>query len=323
MRELRVTGNDAGMRLDRYISKMFPRLPSSLLQKSVRVKNIKLNGKRASINDRLQAGDVISLYIHDQFLDSPASGEEWTLISRPRFDICFENEHLLIAVKPSGMPCQPDARETVDTLINHIKAYCRASGAWDPESAGSFAPALCNRIDRNTEGLVIAAKTAPALRDINKAIRERKVEKKYLCIVHGTPSPPAARLESYLFKDARDNRVYVRQQSCPGAQYAATDYLVLRSSGNFSLVECTLLTGRTHQIRVQMADIGHPLAGDGKYGNIELPGFNSQSLLSFSVTFQTNEGVLRSLSKRTFSVDTAPFISTFDKLISASNTRQQ
>ncbi|GHU60524.1 pseudouridine synthase [Clostridia bacterium] len=314
MREIIVTKQDEGTRLDRLIEKTFPRLPSSLLQKSIRTRKIKLNGRRTLVGDRVTAGDVISLYVSEEFLDKPVSGGEWRMISRPRFTVCFENEHLLIVVKPVGMACQPDARETVDTLSNHVKAYCHITGQWIPEQSGAFAPALCNRIDRNTGGLVIAAKTAAALRDVNAAIRERLVEKRYLCIVHGKPVPESGKIEGYLKKNPVENRVYFLDSKTRGALYAATEYRTLRSCGEFSLLECRLITGRTHQIRAQMAHIGHPLVGDGKYGHLEVKGFTSQSLLSYSVTFNSGGGVLSELNGRTFKIDGADLVSDFERL---------
>ena len=188
-------------------------------------------------------------------------------MAAPRLDIVYEDGNILLVNKRPGMLCHSAGEWTWDTLIAHIQAYLRAKGEWDPAAENSFAPALCNRIDRNTGGIVIAAKNAAALRVMDEKIRAREIEKTYLCALSGTPRPGEGRLEGYLFKDAKKNRVYVYDAPRPGARTAVTEYRVLGSEGGLSLVECRLITGRTHQIRAQFAHAGWPLLGDGKYGS--------------------------------------------------------
>ena len=185
-------------------------------------------------------------------------------------------------------------------------------GEWRPKEENSFAPALCNRIDRNTGGIVIAAKNAEALRILNDKIRDREIEKYYLCAVQGRPKPPSGRLENYLFKDAGKNQVYVKNRPEPGTKTAVTEYRVLCSKGPLSLVECHLLTGRTHQIRVQMAHAGWPLLGDGKYGRERFNrdfGEKGQALYSYKLcfSFPTDAGVLEYLRGREFTVKRVDF----------------
>ena len=251
MKELTVKKNDAGQRLDRFVGKAVPLLPEALLQKYIRIKRIKLNGKGAKRDVRLAEGDTLQLYINDEFFEKPRE----------------EN---------------------------------------------SFAPALCNRIDRNTGGIVIAAKNAEALRILNDKIKDREIEKYYLCAVQGRPKPPQGRLENYLFKDAGKNQVYVKSRPEPGAKTAVTEYRLIASRGELSLVECRLLTGRTHQIRAQMSHAGWPLLGDGKYGSERFNrgyGEKGQALYSYKLKFDfpTDAGILEYLRGKIFTVNSVDF----------------
>ena len=196
----------------------------------------------------------------------------------------------------------------------HVQAYLVGKGEYDPADEQSFAPALCNRIDRNTGGIVIAAKNAEALRILNEKIRGREIDKRYLCVVHGRPKPPEGRLEGYIFKDAKKNQVYVKDRPEPGAKTAVTDYKLLKSAGGLSLVECTLHTGRTHQIRAQMSHAGWPLLGDGKYGsereNKKYNETDGQALYSYLLRFDfpTDAGILNYLKGREFRVEHIDFV---------------
>ena len=217
------------------------------------------------------------------------------------------------------MLCHSAGQWDYNTLIANIQAYLAQKGEWHPGEENAFAPALCNRIDRNTGGIVIAAKNAEALRIINEKIKLREIEKYYLCAVHGRPNPSSGTLENYLFKDAVKNRVYVKSRSEPGAKTAVTEYRTLRSKGPLSLVECRLLTGRTHQIRAQMAYAGWPLLGDGKYGSER---FNKnytetgQALYSYKLlfSFPTDAGILNYLRGREFTVDSVDFVEKYFSL---------
>jgi len=312
MKELTVNPNDAGQRLDRFVGKAVPLLPESLLQKYIRLKRIKRNGKAAKRDERLHSGDVLQLYIGDEFFEKPREDNAWLKVGTPRLDIVYEDENLLLVNKKPGVLCHSAGAWDYNTLIAHIQAYMAQKGEWKPREENSFAPALCNRIDRNTGGIVIAAKNARTLRILNEKIRAREIEKYYLCAVQGRPKPPEGRLENYLFKDAARNQVYVKNKSEPGARSAVTEYRLLRSEGGLSLVECRLITGRTHQIRVQMAHAGWPLLGDGKYGSER---FNKrydekgQALCSYRLRFDfpTDAGILNYLRGREFKLDRVDF----------------
>ena len=316
MKEIQIRKNDAGQRLDRFVGKAVPLLPESLLQKYIRLKRIKRNGKGAKRDVRLVEGDVLQLYINDEFFEKPTEHNAWLKIATPRLDIVYEDENILLADKKPGVLCHSAGEWSWDTLISNIQAYLRQNGQWDPKAENAFTPALCNRIDRNTGGIVIAAKNAEALRILNDKIRGREIEKSYLCVVCGRPRPAEGRLEGYLFKDAVKNQVYVTKKPQPGAKTAVTEYRTLQSRRGLSLVECRLLTGRTHQIRAHMASIGHPLAGDGKYGkNVQnkKTGFPYQALYSYKLIFRftTEAGMLSYLDGREFTAQDVWFLDEF------------
>ena len=312
MRELTIGKNDAGQRLDRFVSKSLPLLPPALLQKYIRIKRIKVNGARAQRDQRLQTGDVLQLYINDEFFDQPKEDNLFLSLWKPSLDIVYEDENLMLLNKRPGLVVHADETEKVNTLINHIQAYLYQKREWNPRWENAFTPALCNRIDRNTGGIVIAAKNAEALRILNEKIRDREIEKFYLCAVSGRPRPASGRLENYLFKDAKKNQVFIKDKPEPGCKTAVTEYRVLGRKGQLSLVECRLLTGRTHQIRAQMAHAGWPLLGDGKYGRERFNkdfGENGQALYSYRLRFEfpTDAGVLEYLRGKEFRVERVDF----------------
>ena len=312
MKELTVGKNDAGQRLDRFVAKAVPLLPASLLQKYIRLKRIKVDGKGAKRDTRLLEGNVLQLYINDEFFDKPRAENAYLTVSVPKLHIVYEDENILLADKRPGQAVHPhDGAEYGKTLIDHIQAYLYAKGEWRPREEKSFAPALCNRIDRNTGGIVIAAKTAEALRILNQKIKDRELDKRYLCIVEGKLRPEAGELKGYLFKDAAKNRVYVTRESQPGAKTCVTKYRTLAVRQGLSLVECELVTGRTHQIRAQMAAAGHPLLGDGKYGKLDkASGRKYQALYSYKLTFtfETDAGCLSYLNGKSFQVEDVDFV---------------
>ena len=316
MKEQIIGKNDAGQRLDRFIGKSVPLLPESLLQKYIRLKRIKLNGKGAKRDVRLQEGDVIQLYINDEFFEKPREENSYLKVGTPRLSILYEDENILLADKKPGVLCHSAGQWDYNTLIANIQAYLAQKGEWKPREENAFTPALCNRIDRNTGGIVIAAKNAETLRILNEKIKLREIEKYYLCAVCGRPTPPKGTLENYLFKDAVKNQVYIKAHSEPGAKTAVTEYRTLCSEGQLSLVECRLLTGRTHQIRAQMAYAGWPLLGDGKYGRERLNktyGENGQALYSYKLqfSFPTDAGILNYLKGKEFQVSSVDFVAKY------------
>ena len=312
MKELIIGPNDAGQRLDRFLAKAVPLLPASLAQKYIRIKRIKLNGKRAERDSRLKEQDVLQLYINDEFFDKPREDNGYLTVATPKLSIVYEDEHVLLVDKRPGIAVHPhDGSEYGRTLIDHILSYLYQKKEWLPRAENAFTPALCNRIDRNTGGIVIAAKTAQALRVLNQKIKDRELDKRYLAIVEGTPKPREGSLKGYLFKDAKKNRVFVTDTPQAGAKSCQTNYKILTSANGLSLVECQLITGRTHQIRAQFAHAGHPLLGDGKYGKLDKRfDRNYQALYSYRLTFTftTDAEDLAYLDGRSFQVQQVDFV---------------
>jgi len=313
MKEFTISKNDAGQRLDRFVGKTVPLLPASLMQKYIRLKRIKINGKAAKRDTRLNAGDLVQLYVNDEFFDTPKQENAYLTVSVPKLDIVYEDENILLVDKKPGQAVHPhDGAEYGKTLIDHIHAYLYAKREWRPREENAFAPALCNRIDRNTGGIVITAKNAESLRILNDKIKERELEKRYLCVTLGKPNPAKGTISCFLRKDEKKNMVTVHHKPVPDGKTAITHYEVLQTKGELSLVDILLETGRTHQIRASFADIGTPLLGDGKYGRGEKNrkyGETYQCLYSYKLTFsfKTDAGILSYLDGKNFEVGTVPF----------------
>lgn len=316
MKEFTIGKNDAGQRLDRWLAKTLPLLPGPLAQKYIRLKRVKVNGKGSQRGVRLQVGDVLQLYINDEFFDQPREDNAFLAVFKPKLDIVYEDENLMLLNKRPGLLCHADEHEKVNTLITHIQAYLYQKKEWNPKDEHSFTPALCNRIDRNTGGIVMAAKNAETLRILNQKIKDREIAKFYLAIIHGKMTPPQGKLEGFLLKDEDKAQVKVFRKPVPGGKSAATLYKTLKINQGLSLVECELLTGRTHQIRAQFAAAGHPLLGDGKYGrekDNKQYGRSFQALYSYKLefTFPTDAGILEYLRGKTFTVDNVDFVAEY------------
>ena len=316
MREFTIGKNDAGQRLDRWLGKTLPLLPAPLAQKYIRLKRVKVNGKGSQRDVRLQVGDLLQLYINDEFFDQPREDNAFLAVFKPKLDIVYEDENLMLLNKRPGLLCHADEHEKVNTLITHIQAYLYQKKEWNPRDEHSFTPALCNRIDRNTGGIVMAAKNAETLRILNQKIKDREIAKFYLAIIHGKMTPPQGKLEGFLLKDESRAQVKVFHKPVPGGKSAATLYKTLKANRGLSLVECELLTGRTHQIRAQFAAAGHPLLGDGKYGrerDNKQYGRSFQALYSYKLefTFPTDAGLLEYLRGKVFTVDDVDFVAEY------------
>lgn len=305
MKEITANKNDAGQRLDKFLQKAVGDFNPALMYKYIRKKRIKINGKRAEISARLSEGDVISLYINDGFFEK--KGGDGFILAKPEVNILYEDENIILADKKCGLLSHDGNENETDTLINRIKRYLYEKGEYDPSEENSFAPALCNRIDRNTGGIVIAAKNAEALRILNEKIKNREIEKRYLCVTAGVPSKKEDVLTAYIEKDPKTNTVKVSDKKTPQNKTAVTGYKILRENGKLALVEAALVTGRTHQIRAQMAYIDCPLLGDGKYGSNKINkeyGIKTQALYSYKLKFRFSggAGALDYLNGREFEI---------------------
>ena len=334
MKEYIIGKNDAGQRLDRFIAKAVPSLPSSLAQKYIRIKRVKVGGKGSKRDYKLAVGDAVQMYINDEFFEAPGAGAsmaENAFLSAgaayhnegtaypsagaahpsagtASLDVIYEDDNIMLVNKEAGVVCHSSGGFDHGSLISRVQAYLFQHGQWRPREENSFAPALCNRIDRNTSGIVIAAKNAETLRVVNEKIKSREIDKYYLAAAIGAPDPPSGTLEGYIFKDSVKNQVYVTAGPRPGALFASTQYNTVAAAGGLSLVECLLITGRTHQIRAQFAAAGLPLLGDGKYGSERLNkpyGERRQALCSYKLvfSFKTDAGILSYLRYRSFQLN--------------------
>lgn len=314
MREFEIMANDAGQRLDKFLQKAVKALPQSLLYKYVRIKRIKVNGKRTEIAYKLVEGDRVQLYINDEFFE--ADNENAFLRAPAIVDAIYEDKNVLLVNKKPGLVVHEDESGSADTLIARIQHYLFNKGEYDPKRENSFAPALCNRIDRNTAGIVIAAKNAESLRILNEKIKTREIKKLYMCIVHGILEKKSGMLEGFLEKDSSEKKVYIHNKRQPGDLEVRTKYRVIGEKNGLSLIEAELVTGRTHQIRAHFSSIGHPLLGDGKYGSNLLNdryNFTHQALCSYKTIFdfKTDAGILNYLKGETFEVPDVQFTRDF------------
>lgn len=284
MKEFIATENDAGQRVDKFVEKVTVGLPRSLLYKAIRTKKIKVNRKRCEVGQILCKGDSLQLFLSPDFF---GEAEERFLTLEPNLQVVYEDENLLICDKPEGLSCHSDEAQQTGTLIDHIKAYLYRKGEFCPNRENSFAPALCNRIDRNTSGLCIAAKNAAALREMNEMIRLHLVNKEYLTWCHGR-FPAEKKVTLFLKKDSEKNKVCVSDTPKKDHLTAVTEIFPLSYDKALDRTLCRvrLYTGRTHQIRATFSHLGFPLVGDSKYGTDRHdPLFSHQALRAAYLSF--------------------------------------
>lgn len=285
MKEIVINENEAGQRLDKFLGKLLKEAPASFYYKMLRKKNIVLNGKKATGNEKLTAGDSIKLFLSDETFEKFAGKRQTNDLAASvpniALEIVYEDHDVLAINKPAGMLSQKAKKEDI-SANEYILQYLLESGTITRESLHTFKPSVCNRLDRNTSGILVAGKTLNGLQQMSKAFWERSMEKYYLAIVAGHISKPR-RIEGFLKKDGVNNQVTILSEPSNDAKPIITEYRPLKLIGQVTLLEVHLITGRSHQIRAHLASIGHPVIGDTKYGN---PRLNREFLKNAGVTHQ-------------------------------------
>lgn len=273
MREIQIGKNEAGQRLDKYLKKLLPNAGSSFLYKMLRKKNIVWNGKRADGSEKIAVGDTIQIYFSEETFAKFAGGEQkeaelpasLSKVAWDKLPIVYEDEDIVIINKPSGMLSQKAKPEDI-SANEYLIAYLLHTKAITPEELKTFHPSVCNRLDRNTSGLLLAGKSLKGLQELSAMLKDRSMRKYYRCIVSGEMREPA-RICGYLRKDEKNNQVTIQSRPGADAKYIETEYTPVASMSDRTLLEVHLITGRSHQIRAHLASIGHPIVGDLKYGD--------------------------------------------------------
>ena len=312
MKSISVDKSWDGRRLTRFLQKTMPSATMGQIRKFLRLGRIKVNGRKGTEETTLTEGAVVDLYVEDEFFAEVEREDPYYSKIRPKLTILYEDEHIMLLDKRAGLICHPDEGEKVNTLLTHAQAYLYQKGEWNPKHG--FAPALCNRIDRFTAGIVILAKTQEALRAMDEKIRTHEVQKYYLCIVHGKMKYKDGTLRHFLMKKPEQKKVTVLRKNEPGSKEAVTYYQAIDEANGLTLCECLLGTGRTHQIRAQFAAIGHPLLGDNQYGNAKqnekYGRITGQALCAYRLIFdfEGDAGCLNALNGMTVQVRNVPFV---------------
>lgn len=303
MQQITIRENEAGQRLDKMLAKYLNEAPKSFVYKMLRKKNITLNGKKASGNEKLALGDEVKLFLADETISKFSSSR--IQYTGETLDVIYEDEHIILINKPAGMLSQK-AADTDVSVVEHLITYLVESGQVGEKELRTFRPSVCNRLDRNTSGLIAAGKSLRGLQELSRLFKDRALGKYYLCLVKGQIKTPS-RISGFLKKDSRTNQVKVTFSEEAGSTAIETEYRPLKAGTDATLLEVHLITGKTHQIRAHLASVGHPIVGDYKYGGKQINdryqkayGLKHQLLHAYRLEFPKLDGPLGSLSEQEF-----------------------
>lgn len=308
MQELHVTANEAGQRLDKLLVKFLNQAPKSFLYKMMRKKNIVLNGKKCTGNEKLKQGDSIKLFFSDETIEKFSAGTYVTPKKEKinMLPIIYEDEQVLLMNKPVGVLSQK-AKDSDVSAVEILINYLIETNQLSKEQFRTFHPSICNRLDRNTSGILVAGKTLPALQEMNRFFKERTIAKYYRCLVKGRVIKNEDYIKGYLVKDQKTNKVSITKKKTEEGVPIETEYCVIQSNDEVSLLEVHLITGKTHQIRAHLASIGHPIIGDYKYGDKQINemyrqeyGLKSQLLHAYRLEMPSSDGSLAYLNDKKF-----------------------
>jgi len=304
MKEVKVGRNDSGQRIDRFLRKYLSKAPRSFIYRMIRKKNIKLNNNRVKPEEILKEGDVIQLYLADGTIEKFVEEKEKNK-SFIKLEIIYEDENIILINKPKGV-LSHSGNNKVDNIVDGMIKYLINKGDYNVEEEKTFTPAICNRLDRNTSGIIIGAKNYFTLKSINEAMRKEDINKYYKTMVIGELNKEI-KLNNYLVKNKKDNKVTVVEERIKGAKEICTYVKPLKIGKGYSLLEIDLITGRTHQIRAHLASIGHPIVGDIKYGNKKVNNYfkknynlENQFLHGYKIIFNNLPDNLKYLNEKEF-----------------------
>ncbi len=313
MRSFIANNNDVGVRLNRFCEKVCPTMPKSLLNKAFRNKRIKVNGKKQAPDYRIQDGDLLELYINDEFFIIKNENTIHTNLKKEKFNIFYEDDNIILIFKPFGILSHSDNKKEYD-IVSFLKDYLIEKKEFSPEKENSFTPSICNRLDQGTEGLIIGAKNYTALRDMNQIIKENLVKKSYLALCNGKLND--GEYKAFLKRDKENKKVFISKNEVTDSKEIITIFKTLETKSNLSLIKATLVTGRTHQIRAHLSFLNCPILGDRKYNKSVNKNLKSQLLSAYKLSFDKipNDNTLSYLSNKTFELDSCFTKKYFDKL---------
>ena len=307
MREIIINNNEAGQRFDKFLGKYLSEASMGFLFKMLRKKNITLNGKKATGKEKLNVGDSVKLFLAEETIEK-FTGKVNVQLYDTKLNIIYEDDNILLINKPCGMLSQKASDKDV-SVVEHLISYLIKSNQLNENDLKTFHPSVCNRLDRNTSGLIAAGKSLKGLQELSRMFKDRSMEKYYLCIVSGIVTKPE-KIKGYLYKDEKTNKVTILKDEIEGSSYIETHYRPVKTGDNVTLLEVLLVTGKTHQIRAHLASTGHPLIGDTKYGSRKVNdlfkekyGLKNHLLHSYRIVFPELEGALANLSKLEFKAD--------------------